>query len=159
MENSGTALYLYGKKHNILYGVNIAGLGSILATSPRVGLIKIGKNIFKNLSKVPDPAHRDLTLILTLFHEARHSDGSGEEAGFIHEKCPSGEYKDIYACDNNANGGYSAEAELSRTVINSCENCPDTFLDPLRIHYMDRKSRVIAGFEDTYWDDRPEGKR
>src|SRR4051812_45845408 len=47
MVNVGSLVYNYGKKNSHLFWGKIGGVGEIAVSSPRVGILEIGKGMFK----------------------------------------------------------------------------------------------------------------
>jgi hypothetical protein len=143
-ENLGAAIYSAGKKNNQLVAVEVAGQW-ILANSPRVGVIRLRDRFFdytniKNLR--PDAASLDtetqrrdqelramagmFSRLSTLFHEARHSDGNGENVGFPHRECPKKKDSDKktkkeITCDVHSNGPHEIEHRLLAAFIKTVE--------------------------------------
>jgi hypothetical protein len=156
MTNTGSAVYLDGKQSNTLYSINIADQNLIVA-SPRVGIIKIGEGLFSN-SRVnsisPDSLGRRLLRLGTLFHESRHSDGNGSNAGFPHTKCNSGDFAGYYACESNTNGPYNVEAMILKHFYEICYNCSESELSALQISAADAASRLVYGARKR--DSQPE---
>lgn len=147
MTNTGSAVYLDGKDSNVLYSIRVADQ-SLLVNTPRVGIIKIGEGLFSN-SRVnnisPDSLGRRLLRLGTLFHESRHSDGNGSNAGFPHTKCTSGDFAGYYACESNTNGPYNVEAMILRHFYEVCNNCSESELSALQISAADAASRLVYG--------------
>lgn len=156
MTNSGSALYLDGKKNNTIYSIVVAE-DNIPITTTRVGIIKIGEGLFnssrtKNFSE--DSVAKKLIRLGTLFHESRHSDGNGSNAGFPHTKCTSGDFAGYYACESNTNGPYNLEAMLLKHFYQSCYNCSESELSAIQISASDAASRLQYGA--TQKDPSPE---
>lgn len=145
MSNSGSAVYRAGKQANTLYALKI-GNEELRVNTPRVGVIKIGEGLFSNSRTSgfgADSLASRLLRLGTLFHESRHSDGNGDNAGFPHTKCPSGEFKDRYACESNTNGPYNLEAMLLKHFYQNCINCTETELSAIQISAADAASRLL----------------
>lgn len=147
MTNTGSSVYLAGKKSNVLYSLSVAD-ETILINTTRVGIIKIGEGLF-NSTKLKNSSSsslaRRLLRLSTLFHEARHSDGNGSNAGFPHTKCNYGEFSGYYACESNTNGPYNLEAMLLRHFYRACSNCTETELSALQLAASDAASRLVYG--------------
>jgi len=147
MTNSGSAVYLDGKQSSTLYSLNVAE-ENILVNTTRVGIIKIGEGLF-NTTKLKnssvDSLPRRFLRLATMFHEARHSDGNGTNAGFPHSKCNSGDFAGYYACESNTNGPYNLESMLLKHFYRACYNCSETELSALQIAASDAASRLIYG--------------
>lgn len=147
MTNTGSAVYLAGKKSNVLYSIDVAD-ENIVVNTTRVGVIKIGEGLFsttKLRNSSPSSLARRLLRLGTLFHEARHSDGNGTNAGFPHTKCNSGEFAGMYACESNTNGPYNLEAMLMRHFYKACSNCSETELAAIQLTASDAASRLTYG--------------
>lgn len=145
MQNLGPTTYYLGKKSGILYGLNLPGIGKIPISSPRVGVIQVGPGLF-TVPKDKKATDYDVRAerLLTLFHEARHSDGRGEHLGMMHTKCPSGHsYSGYYACDFNLNGAYSVGAYMGKALAENCTDCTVAHKEKMRLSYLDSFSRVI----------------
>ncbi len=147
MTNTGSAVYLDGKKSSILYSLNVADQ-KILVNTTRVGVIKIGEGLFnssKLSSSSSDSIAKRLLRLGTLFHEARHSDGNGSNAGFPHTKCTSGDFVGYYACESNTNGPYNLEAMILKHFYRSCYNCSESELSAIQLSAADAASRLTYG--------------
>jgi hypothetical protein len=156
MSNVGTLIYLLGKVKHELFGVQADGLGTIQMVSPRAGVLQIGTGLFMVPETYPNVVR--MFQLTTLLHEARHSDGHGVTAGFLHATCPSGDYAGTAACDNNLNGPYEIETMAMKTFMTACTSCTTKESKILQVLYVDTASRRIdAGA--TVWDDAPEGHR
>ncbi len=156
MTNSGSAVYLEGKKNSILYSVNVADT-DVLVNSTRVGIIKIGEGLFNSSrlqSMSATSTAKRLLRLGTLFHESRHSDGNGSNAGFPHTKCNSGDFAGYYACESNINGPYNLEAMLLNHFYQSCYGCSQTELSAIQVSAADAASRLLYGA--TRKDPQPE---
>ena len=147
MSNTGAALYLNGKMNGMLIGINMPGLGKIPATSPRVGILQIGRGLFrigrtKNKTSGIDSS---LMRVSVLFHEARHSDGNKKNVGFMHAICPEGhDFAGYGACDFSLNGSYSVGYQVGKVIAESCKTCTVAQREALRLDYLDSYSRVIV---------------
>lgn len=116
-------------------------------TSPRSGLVLLNPEIF-NFGELSE--NGNLSIIATLFHEARHSDGNqhSNSLAFSHIKCP--EYLELYsgryACDNVANGAYAVEAKITKLYTDkACEqDCDERYRAIANAQYLDAKSRIIT---------------
>ncbi len=157
MSNDGAVLYLYGKMKGRVFSYLGDGIGRIRFTSPRSGLLTIGEGLFK-LAPSAEETFVRIEHLLTLIHEARHSDGNRETTGFLHEICPSGTYKGEPACDKNLNGPYGIEALAFKALKNSCTDCKSARTRALiDFYYADSLTRTLPG--SAIWDDAPEGHR
>lgn len=146
MSNTGAALYLNGKSNGMLLGINMPGLGKVPVTSPRVGILQIGRGLFKIGRTKNNTFELDSSLmrISTLFHEARHSDGNRKNTGFMHAICPLGhDYAGYAACDFSLNGSYSVGFQVGKAVAENCTTCTVGQREALRLDYLDSYSRVI----------------
>jgi len=147
MTNTGSSVYLAGKKSNVLYSLDVAD-ENILINTTRVGIIKIGEGLFSSTklkSSSSSSLARRLLRLSTLFHEARHSDGNGTNAGFPHTKCTYGDFAGYYACESNTNGPYNLEAMLLRHFYRACSNCNETELSAIQLAASDAASRLVYG--------------
>jgi len=162
MANVGTGIYDKSRNKKQKATVSLPGIGDVVVTSPRTGLIQVGEGYFISLlgrGHLKDVPHT-MSRIGTLFHEARHSDGNGLSRGFGHAVCPSGTYAQKYACDDNLNGPYTIERLLIKGFAETCKSCKPGTIDTLKLLQVDLKSRIIRrspGVKE--WDDTPEGKR
>jgi hypothetical protein len=162
MSNIGALIYLVGKAKSTLYGVKADGIGTIAMTSPRSGVLQIGEGLFGALPKEFPAKYPNVVRLFhlsTLLHESRHSDGHGETTGFLHEKCKSGDYAGMNACDHNLNGPYEIEALATKALMDSCQNCSTKEKQIMKVLYLDTASRRIDDAQTTAWDDAPEGHR
>lgn len=152
--NVGAALYLTAKKSR-----RFDGRGDLVGPafrfrfgdtwhpvhSPRVGLVMIGPTVHAALmgGEAFDEANRIFRLGV-LFHEARHSDGSGRSAAFLHAICPAGHMLEgRAACDLAPNGPYGLEADLLSLYISRCASCTEAQLEMLRLQALDDRNRVL----------------
>jgi hypothetical protein len=152
MSNIGVSLYLNGKENGVLLGVNMPGLGKIPVTSPRVGILKIGRGLFSMGRTKNNTLEIDSSLmrVATLFHEARHSDGNRKSAGFLHAICPAGhDFAGYAACDFGLNGSYSVGFQVGKAAAENCAACTVAQREALRLDYLDSYSRVILKQEVT----------
>lgn len=152
MSNLGTAYYLFGKRARRSISVNLSEHFSILEdpiemTTPRKGIILFHENFFKSTLYVSRYGREDSDRILRLsylFHEGRHSDGSGVSLGFYHKRCPPGtDYAGLLACDRASNGAYNLGAIFIKKSLEVCQGCGEVEKDILRMNYFDNKARVI----------------
>lgn len=157
MFNLGSHLYRTGKKNNTVYSLAV-GSQSITVKSPRSGIIQIGEGLFSSTrisGKSYNSVGSSLLRIGVLFHEARHSDGNGTNAGFPHAQCTSGTYAGRSSCENNLNGPYNIEAILLTSFYNSCgASCDSTEKQALQLAIADSKSRLLSN--PVFSDVRPE---
>lgn len=145
MANMGPVVYYLGKSQGKLFGVDLAGIGKIPVSTPRVGLLQIGPGLFPALKegKLTD-LDVSLSRLFTLFHEARHSDGRGAAMGMMHIYCPVGHaYAGYPACDFSLNGAYSVEGQIAKLMTENCSKCTIAQKEKLRLGYLDSFSRVV----------------
>lgn len=152
MTNLGGALYIAGKSSGALLGLKIPGVGKVPVSSPRSGVLMVGKGLFQlrgsKESKVTDVDASYLRLS-TLFHEARHSDGNGKTLGMMHVPCPKGHnYEGFAACDFSLNGSYSVGAQTGKMFAENCKTCTAAQKEVLRLDYLDSFSRVVTEIKD-----------
>jgi len=144
MFNLGSHLYLKSVNEGRYYGLQTDN-GFITATTPRVGLVQIGEGMFTdnqiNGSSRESQANRFLRLAV-MFHEARHSDGNGSDAGFPHAKCTSGSYNGRYACEGYSNGPYAVQAYTAAVFAMSCTQCTQSEYQTLLAFVGDYASRL-----------------
>jgi hypothetical protein len=174
MLNIGAAVYAAGKQDNVLLVASLSGVGEVALTSPRTGLLEIGPGLFQDTGGLDvQNIALDIARAGTLFHEARHSDGNGHSLGFMHARCPDGDFKGMAACDLALNGPYSIGAAVHKALMNKCANaglCNEVSRMVLEFIYADQASRLIDAAQapaalsnDTpagkNWDDTPEGTR
>lgn len=156
MANVGAALYATGKKMGQLISYRADGIGSLRVTSPRSGILMVGEGLFMLPSA--EKSVVKIFHLLTLIHEARHSDGHGKTLGFFHAKCVGGVYDGQAACDKNLNGPYGIEALAFKALKNSCTTCTSQrSRKVIDVLYADSLTRTLPGA--TVWDDAPEGRR
>lgn len=136
------------------FKLRLSGIGDFPVRSQYDGVITLHSLFFRHRknSKVREMHH-----LSTLVHEAVHSDGNGKSLGFFHVKCPVGHdmHGDSYACDNNANGPYTVEAEFIHAFRKSCNGCSRAELGELEMVELDARSRSVS---DEIWDHSPEKK-
>lgn len=121
LEKHGSGVSLHQRS------LSIAGLGWINVQSPRVGILQLlpafGTDEVDAFGESQDPNEAGSMLasawrLSVLFHEARHSDGRANNAGFPHQPCPSGHaFAGVAACDSAANGPYRMGAMLLEVVL------------------------------------------
>jgi hypothetical protein len=159
MMNLGAALYLAGKNSKTgskEYSLATAQ-GNVTINGPRVGIIQIGVGLFDasriKSSALDSEANSDIRAVVG-FHEARHSDGNGDNTGFPHAKCPSGDYEGRNACEMNSNGPYAIQSVLFARLRATCKSCTDAEKETMRLLQIDYDKRLLPGAEDS--DPRPE---
>lgn len=155
MGNMGAALYMVGRQNQVVVGFNMIGGGLVPITSPRVGLFQVGRGLFQPLSPkwapevIEDFVH-SMFRMDTLFHEARHSDGStrvaAKQLGFAHERCPPGhELAGFPACDRPSNGPYRVGALILKSAVEGCgPECSTRDVEILTLLYADSMSRILT---------------
>lgn len=152
MTNMGGALYTLGKEHNIFFGLKFDG-ELVYATSPRTGILQVGEGLFdpnfrynENLIAPSNSVSR----LATLFHEARHSDGTGKSTSFGHSLCPKGHpYFGHYACESSSNGSYTIGALSQRSLLTNCGGCSTKEKAALTAAVADSFSRLIKADNAT----------
>lgn len=145
MQNLGPTTYYLGKKAGKLFGLKLAGIGKVPVSTPRVGIIQVGPGLF-SVPKDKKATDYDVRMerLVTLLHEARHSDGRGEHLGMMHAKCPSYHaYSGYFACDFNLNGAYTVAAHMGKALTESCTDCTVAHKEKMRLSYLDSFNRVI----------------
>jgi hypothetical protein len=155
--NLGAGIYNTEKVRRRLMYVRVAGK-KVIVHSPRVGLLHMREGLLKgdmvanktNLKAYANTAAR----LSVLFHEARHSDGHGQHAGFQHVICPSGKYAGIKTCDEAANGPYGIQTEILTLFRDNCSDCSASELAHLQYLRDDRTIRILPGAPRV--DARPE---
>lgn len=155
MGNMGSAFYSIGRQNQVLVGFNLLDEGVIQITSPRVGLFQIGRGLFMPLSPswpqdVIENFVHTMYRLDTLFHEARHGDGSAKQSvkqlGFAHEVCPEGhEFAGFAGCDRPSNGPYRVGSLIMKAAIDGCgSECTARDKEILTILYADSMSRLLT---------------
>lgn len=167
MQNLGATLYYTGKFQKKLIGLNIPGSGTVILSTPLVGVIQLGDGLFPKGPARPPVSVYSIFLLGTLFHEAHHSNGNGRSLGFFHTVCPKNHrYEGYLACDRNLNGPYKLEAIFLKTLIGSCSQCSAKQIEDLKGMVNDNLSRELPAstvngvlMPSTVWDITPEGHR
>ena len=146
MTNLGGGLYLGGKAHQALLGIQFDHK-QLMATSPRVGILQVGEGLFQGEFLINAAATADansISRIRTLFHESRHSDGTGISTGFMHALCPPEHaFAGRLACDLSHNGAYMLGALIERHFMLNCSTCSETEKTMLAANISDGFSRVL----------------
>ena len=132
--NLGMHLYDYDKNYgqDLAYIFNDADYDPprrrlIPIITPRVGLLLLGEDFFSGSLTSPF-RHRvnGILRVHLLLHEARHSDGQGEQQGYPHDRCPAGhDYEFIYQCDSSSKGPHTVSANFLRYAIRHCHKCDE----------------------------------
>lgn len=149
MSNIGGGLYSFSKEEHSILTVAIPGVNDVTLTSPRTGIIQVGKGLFdKDIAGLSDEPNQSIVRFAfrmgTFFHEARHSDGHGKSLTFPHVVCPTGhDYEGTAACDKNLNGPYTVGAHFFNSLARSCKNCSAHELEMLHIEALDSFSRIL----------------
>ncbi len=152
MSNLGANLYEIGKRKQKLLTLNLGHYFSeveeLPITSPRVGLVTISPYYFSEdlyVSETGDQLADSISLISFLFHEARHSDGSGKELGFPHSLCPdSSDYAGLQVCDQAYNGPYGISSLMLKELGQQCEDqCSEVESEVLKLMYFDFQQRIM----------------
>lgn len=151
MMNLGGLLYSQGKLQSKLVSIPVAG-EKIFINSPRVGVVQIGEGLFTSWAVEGTPKNsvaNSLLRLSTLIHEARHSDGNGDNATFPHARCPLGhELAGNYACDNKSNGPYVLNALTLKHFLKTCTNCTNIEKQTIMLFQSDSLSRILPGATD-----------
>jgi len=149
MVNYGAQLYLWGRKYSALVYADLGGR-KLKIYSPRVGLI-LSDSLFSSGFYHEEGYAKELRgfrmgRIACYFHEARHSDGNGENIGFRHAECPAGHsYAGKNQCDTATNGPFGIEASMLRTFIKNCDECSAVERQRLRLLESDARDRLLGG--------------
>lgn len=150
MSNFGFSIYYHGKINGRIMVLNFeeseGEVRPVYVSSPRVGIIRVGEGLFmsqKGFGDVDSFVNR-VYRVVTLFHEARHSDGNGESLGFGHFICPiSHPYAGSHACDGNNNGPYSVGSSVLFEMMKNCQTCTKREITILKSVFLDRRSRIL----------------
>ncbi|NDD53331.1 hypothetical protein EBZ39_05575 [bacterium] len=157
MVNIGSALYRYGKNNSRVLTLDVGGQ-TLYIKSPRIGVIQIGEGLFTSWSvrnTARDTLANSLIRLSVFFHEARHSDGNGDNVTFPHALCPDWhDYSGNYSCDNSANGPYVVDSIMLKNLRNACTNCSNTEIQTFKAFQADAESRLLPN--STFKDVRPE---
>jgi len=157
MSNIGVTIYLTGKLHSWLLALDIDGVGRVPFSSPRTGMLKIGEGLFLMPAKYSNLVK--IFQLTTLLHESRHSDGNGTGTGFLHDKCPDGDYAGQAACDHYTNGAYEIQTLALGEFLNACSDCSVIEREELKLLIIDMDKRQIRDSGTATLDPRPEGHR
>lgn len=177
--NLSSVIYLQGKESKNLLSVKIDGMGPVIVSSPRTGMIQL-RNYFFTLHQFKgfdlDGLGQRLFRLSILIHESRHSDGNGVSLGFFHSVCPDWHvYSKQDVCDQNSNGAYRTSALFLRSMLHIHQNLSpvtksalqaillDFYIrtDLSKVHPPELKSLPkIQGNVPTVneWDETPEGR-
>lgn len=152
MSNIGGAIYVSGKMSNVMFALKVDDK-KIDISSPRFGVFKVGEGLFDTQAMIKSPPDSKLSSyyrLATLIHEARHSDGRGASAGFLHAICPSGHRFEGYAgCDANSNGPYTIEGQFLKLAVQNCKDCQPGEVEMMNKMMADSFSRVVAPAPQT----------
>lgn len=120
---------------------------SVVIDSPRVGVILIDE-IYKFHDEIEGLRGNIESLVNSIlrlsifFHEARHSDGNGDNAGFPHVECDSGDFEGDFSCDDSSNGANSVGKVLLQSLISSCSDCNENEKMKIQLWISDLSLRV-----------------
>ncbi len=158
MANIGSLVYLLGKKSDKLYGLYL-DRRFVFIRSTRAGILQVGPGLFSDLFQInkTDPLAPANSVARggILFHEARHSDGNGEGAGFLHEVCPPGHlFAGNHACELIGNGSYTVGGLAMRHLLKNCTTCTTEEKAILSTQIADAFSRVIRGTDSAKLEER-----
>lgn len=157
MVNLGAALYRYGKQNSEILTLDVGGQ-TIYVKSPRVGVIQIGEGLFSawSVRNAPkDSRANSLIRLSVFFHEARHSDGNGDNVTFPHAMCPDWhDYGGNYSCDSHLNGPYVVDSIMLRNLRSACTDCSNTDIQTFKAFQADAESRLLPN--SVYGDIRAE---
>ena len=153
MSNLGTFLYLEGLKRGRSFELTVKrGIfrknHQVVITSPKAGVIQLEEGLLKRPS-ILSPVDKNslvnsLDRMAILFHEAKHSEGVGPNAGHLHISCPQGhDYEGFYACDKNSQGAYGVGAQMLLEFIRNCDQCSLADIERLKLRYLDSLNRII----------------
>lgn len=147
--NLSFPIYQAGRKSQQLLAFRFLNTDWIPVLSPRVGLVRLGDGFFRLLSKsferdsLRNPLHRIFRLSV-LFHEARHSDGSGSRIAFRHSACPEGhELSGNLSCDEPLNGGYAIQASVLEALTHAQPALDKIQKKVLDVQRLDALSRLV----------------
>jgi hypothetical protein len=146
MMNLGSYLYLDVKGTSNRYLLHTSSQ-TFAITSPRIAIFQIGIGLFdaNSIQGVDLSACANSVLrIATYFHEGRHDDSNGANAGFPHSTCPSGKYNGLYACESNINGPYAIQTIFLRLASQFCQGLNGTETSGLELSVADYASRQIG---------------
>ncbi len=160
MRNYGAELYRWSRDNSVLLSVDLDAK-KIPIYSPRVGLILaesiFSANDYRINGIAPESLGLRLARIACYFHEARHSDGNGENVGFMHVKCPPGhDYEGVLQCDTASNGPFALEASLLAAFYDNCDTCTTMEKQRIIILLRDARNRLLMDQLQKV-DPRPEG--
>lgn len=147
MSNLGGAVYISGKLNHAMFSLKVDD-SNINMSSPRLGVFKVGEGLFDSkgmLKSTVDSKISTYFRLSTLVHEARHSDGRGVSAGFLHAICPSGHRFEGYAgCDASSNGPYTIEGQFLKVAMQNCKDCSPGELELMNKLMADSFSRMVV---------------
>lgn len=155
MSNIGAGIYQLAKNRQLLLSAVIPGVGSVSVRSPRAGILQIGEGLFQKLvdswpqEKIKNEMH-SIWRVMTLFHEARHSDGNGKSLSFSHVMCPpEHNYFGKYACDSTANGAYRVSSLVIKSLSAACKTCTIQEKGIFGIMTADHLNRILVPVKRT----------
>ena len=145
-ENIGSESYAQAKQNGVAYDFESPEGKTIPVLSPRVGLISVSglfaPQFYPNPMLLKTEAN-SIYRLGVLFHEARHSDGSGRHLGFPHNLCPEGhDYAGQSACDDTLNGAYTVGAHVMNELMMNCKDCSEEDLSSLQSSIHNDLQRV-----------------
>jgi hypothetical protein len=180
--NIGTALWYYAKAHRVNLVVRLEGQPIAIDTS-RVGIMMFGEGYTKYVER-EDGSKGEIIpefRIMTLLHEARHSDCTGgitradldtyvrtsknkaayeaefkrNSCGHFHVYCPAEhEYAGLPACDRHAWGAYSVSAVYFEAILPTFKD-NYTMYAKARAHLMNLKNRLTIDFDNMVAKSEP----
>lgn len=120
----------------------VPGIGLVNIDSPRVGLVQFLPTFFTPANVTLLQFNDKIKRLGVLFHEARHSDGNGENRGFPHTRCPKKEgiKKSILQCDNSVNGPNAIQALFLESVA---ENLYSLFFNQVQVSQEDPWQKIV----------------
>lgn len=156
--NPSTGLWYFSKlsePDDVKFEIN----GNLLdINSCRIGVMQVGA-IYARL----DPIEQ----VITLVHEARHSDCTGgarasdlerlengqqplyKPCGHAHEICPDGHpLAGLFACDAHPWGAYIIDAIYAVAVLETCSSCSETQKQVAESMALDALSRPLYSIQD-----------
>jgi len=104
----------------------IPGHGFVEVNSHWSGIVQLSSAFFGSSFDNVQGLERAKTIqrLGILFHEARHSEGSRDNPGLPHVRCPSGKgIPGEWACDQGYSGAYGVESLFLKGAIESCSTC------------------------------------
>ena len=160
--NYGSSYYKKGRTAGKLYAIPFEGR-PIEVKSPRTGIIQLaGAHFSSGTDKFSSNSFAlRYKRILTLLHEAKHSDGNGLTTALSHVDCPFS-HPDVNlrgavgACDACTNGPYAVASIYAKYIYDTCADCSAAEKEYLRIYQAAQARRVLTDIA-TFCDATPEG--